>query len=206
MEYPFFTVFQPVVDLESLEPIGYEALTRFADGQSPLDGIDAAYLGGRGLDLDMVMAEAAVDSARLLPRGAWLALNITPALADHPDHLAALVETATCPLVFEVTDALDGTNPAARLLRDLSEASVSMDYQGARHGGLSRIESVQPTFIKLQRETVADIDDDEPPGSWFATSCRLPTSTDAPWSPRGSKPTENSQLCARAESGWVRDT
>ena len=42
MEYPFFTVFQPVVDLESLEPIGYEALTRFADGQSPLDGIDAA--------------------------------------------------------------------------------------------------------------------------------------------------------------------
>lgn len=161
MEYPFFTVFQPVVDLESLEPVGYEALTRFADGQAPLDGIDAAYLGGRGLDLDMVLAEAAVESARLLPRGAWLALNITPALADRPDHLTLLVEKATCPLVFEVTDALDGSNPAARLLRDLPQASISMDYEGAGHDGPSRIEHIQPTFIKLQRETVADIDDDE---------------------------------------------
>ena len=57
-------VFQPIVALASGEPVGYEALTRFADGTPPDRMIADAHSVGLGLELEVACLAAALDAVR----------------------------------------------------------------------------------------------------------------------------------------------
>jgi len=155
-EYTFFTVFQPVVDLESGEPVGYEALTRFADGQSPQASLAAALAAGVGLELDVALAHAAMASATALPSGVWLSVNVSTALSGDAEALRSLVSRAQCPLVLDLGDAssLDGSMPR------LPGVMFSIDDAGAGYESLSRIEKLRPSFMRLHRDAVAGIEHD----------------------------------------------
>ena len=109
-EYTFFTVFQPIVDLAPGDAVGYEALTRFADGQSPQERLAAADIAGIGVELDAALAHAALASAHALPAGTWLAVNVSPALANQAGMLAEILAQAPCPLVIEIGDAPETAN------------------------------------------------------------------------------------------------
>jgi cellulose synthase (UDP-forming) len=155
-EYTFFTVFQPVVDLASGAPVGYEALTRFADGQSPQASLAAALEAGVGMELDVALAHAAIASANALPSGVWLSVNVSPALSGDTEALRALVSKSRCPLVLDLGEAtlLDGALP------HLPGVMFSIDDAGAGYDSLSRIERLRPSFLRLHRDAVAGIDHD----------------------------------------------
>jgi EAL domain-containing protein (putative c-di-GMP-specific phosphodiesterase class I)/cellulose synthase/poly-beta-1,6-N-acetylglucosamine synthase-like glycosyltransferase len=155
-EYTFFTVFQPVVDLASGAPVGYEALTRFADGQSPQASLAAALAAGVGLELDVALAHAALASATALPSGVWLSINVSSALASDTAALRALVSKSRCPLVLDLGDGstLDGAIP------QLPGVMFSIDDAGAGYDSLSRIERLRPSFLRLHRQAVAGIEGD----------------------------------------------
>ncbi|MEQ8718704.1 MAG: EAL domain-containing protein [Acidimicrobiales bacterium] len=158
-EYTFFTVFQPIVDMGDDQPVGYEALTRFADGQSPQESLAQATSAGLGLELDMALIHAAMASARALPVGAWLAVNVSPGLAAEPDKLAGILSQAPCPVVVEVPDTA-GAEDLVRPLRQIPGVMVAIDDAGAGYESLSRIERLQPEFMKLQRDAVTGLADD----------------------------------------------
>ena len=77
-EHAFHPVFQPIFDLASGQPIGYEALTRFADGTPPDQLIAEAHAAGLGVELEMACVASALDVARRLPHDGWLSLNLSP--------------------------------------------------------------------------------------------------------------------------------
>ncbi|MGD9998150.1 MAG: EAL domain-containing protein [Ilumatobacteraceae bacterium] len=156
-EYTFFTVFQPIIDLTTGEAVGYEALTRFADGTSPQESLAAAASAGVGVELDLALARAAVTSARALPPGTWLSINISPALAEQADLMLEILLDAPCRLVLEIGDAPESEQLMQRLLDRLPGVMVAIDDAGAGYESLSRIERLKPSFMKLDRGAARDI-------------------------------------------------
>jgi PAS domain S-box-containing protein len=85
----FGPVFQPIQDLAIGEIVGYEALTRFADGCRPDHRFESAWSVGLGIELELATLEAAVAAATGLPAGRWLDLNVSAASdsgAPQRDH------------------------------------------------------------------------------------------------------------------------
>jgi EAL domain-containing protein (putative c-di-GMP-specific phosphodiesterase class I)/cellulose synthase/poly-beta-1,6-N-acetylglucosamine synthase-like glycosyltransferase len=157
-DFIFFTVFQPVVDLGTSEPVGYEALCRFADGRPPQERLDAATERGVGLDLDGAMLRASLAAAASLPEGAWVSVNVSAAMWDARRELASIVGRSSCPVVLESGALISG--------RDLSAADVPIGVQVALeepmvgYDSFSRVEQHRPAFLKLGRETTAGIEHD----------------------------------------------
>ena len=140
--------------------VGYEALTRFADGQSPEEGLAAASLAGRGVELDAALAHAALASAQALPGGRWLSVNVSPALAEQADKLAEILAEAPCPLVIEIGNSVDTESLLAGPLGRLPGVMIAIDDAGAGYESLARIEKLRPSFMKLHRGAVSGIEQD----------------------------------------------
>ena len=159
-EYTFFTVFQPIIDLHTGAPVGYEALARFADGQSPQESLAEAKSAGIGVELDTALAHAALVSAHALPADTWLAINVSVGLANDAELLAGIVAAAPCPLVIEVGGSADMASLLDGPLGRLPEVMVAIDDAGAGYESLARIEQLRPAFMKLHRDAVSGIEMD----------------------------------------------
>ena len=154
-EFTFFTVFQPISDLTTGEVVGYEALTRFADGSSPERGLEDAQKQGRHIDLDAALIRAALASADALPDGAWLAVNVSGDLLRRPKELEPLLAESPRPLVLEIAEAdradLDHLPDGVR---------IAVDDAGAGYDTLARMESLTPAFLKLGRASLAGVENE----------------------------------------------
>jgi EAL domain-containing protein (putative c-di-GMP-specific phosphodiesterase class I)/cellulose synthase/poly-beta-1,6-N-acetylglucosamine synthase-like glycosyltransferase len=154
-EFTFFTVFQPIFELESGEVVGYEALTRFADGSSPERGLAEAQAQGVHIDLDAALIRAALASAQTLPDGTWLSINVSAGLLHRPRELSPLLEEANRPVILEITDG----SPAD--LADLpSNVRIAVDDAGDGYDTLALVESLKPGFLKLGRAALAGVEDE----------------------------------------------
>jgi EAL domain-containing protein (putative c-di-GMP-specific phosphodiesterase class I) len=152
-EFTFFTVFQPIFELESGDVVGYEALTRFADGSSPQRGLEAAQAQGRHIDLDAALISAAMASADALPDGTWLAVNVSSDLLRRPRELEPLLADSSRPVVLEITGA-----DRADLDHLPSGVRIAVDDAGAGYDTLARVESLKPGFLKLGRAALAGVE------------------------------------------------
>jgi EAL domain-containing protein (putative c-di-GMP-specific phosphodiesterase class I)/cellulose synthase/poly-beta-1,6-N-acetylglucosamine synthase-like glycosyltransferase len=152
-EFTFFTVFQPIFELESGEAVGYEALTRFADGTRPERGLAAAEALGQHIDLDAALIRAALASANALPDGTWLAVNVSGDLLRRPRELEPLLVESSRPLVLEVAEA-----DRADLDHLPSDVRIAVDDAGAGYDTLARMESLKPAFLKLGRAALAGVE------------------------------------------------
>jgi EAL domain-containing protein (putative c-di-GMP-specific phosphodiesterase class I) len=168
-------VFQPLVDLDSGEVLGYEALARGPAGsplESPAALFAAAYGRGRVAELDWVCRAAAFDAASRagLHPSLRLFVNSEPVSLGVacPDDLWPVVDLAERQLhvVMEVTERAVARDPAG-LLGAVARArqigwGVALDDVGAEPASLAVMPFVRPDVIKLdlrliQGRTTAEV-------------------------------------------------
>jgi EAL domain-containing protein (putative c-di-GMP-specific phosphodiesterase class I) len=161
----FSPVFQPIVELETGRPVGFEALTRFADGARPDERFMAASQVGMMIALETACLTDQLVQARALPVGTYVSLNVSPALATQVEALLALLEAADREVVLEVTERLEiddyGTLVAA-LGQVLSRphTRLAVDDTGAGYDTLVRLVELNPNFMKLDISLVRNVNAD----------------------------------------------
>ncbi|MGD0863441.1 MAG: EAL domain-containing protein, partial [Candidatus Limnocylindrales bacterium] len=158
----FKPVFQPIVDIATGAHVGYEALTRFANGTPPDVVFLNAHASGLEAELEETTLAAALSSAAALPDGTWLSLNVSPDLAM-ARRLGELLAHATRPIVLEVTEhapvndyaalraSIDRLHPAVR---------VAVDDTGSGVANFGHLVELRPAFVKLDVGLVRGIDTD----------------------------------------------
>ena len=148
----FHPVFQSIVDLETGETLGYEALTRFDSGQRPDLCFADAWSVGLGPELELATLEAAVDAAKELPAGTWLDLNVSPRLLADPGRLRGILGSADRALVLEVTEheLIGDYDALRRAVRDLGpDIRLAVDDAGAGVANFAHIIDLRPDYVKL---------------------------------------------------------
>ena len=158
------TVFQPIVRLDSGEVVGYEALTRGPAGplERPDELFAAAGDAGRSGELDRACVASAFGSARTLPAGALLFVNVEPATLGS-DLVAATAPIAAAgerTVVLEVTERALMTDPTS-LLGAVESARehgwlVALDDVGVEPGSLALLPLIAPDVIKLDMGLIRD--------------------------------------------------
>ena len=159
----FGPFFQPIVDLNTGAVLGYEALTRFTDGQRPDLAFSAAAQAGLGIALEVATITATIAAAKAtLPPVAYLSLNVSPELV-HAGHLGQLLAGQTRPIVLEITEHV-AVDDYAELRRELSAlgptVSIAVDDAGAGYASFRHILELAPQAVKLDVALVRGIDAD----------------------------------------------
>ncbi|MEA2608964.1 MAG: hypothetical protein QOJ75_1207 [Chloroflexota bacterium] len=158
----FHPVFQPIVNLETGQPIGYEALTRFDDGTPPDRVFDAARRTGLGDVLETAALEAAIRDSEDLPVGPWLSLNVSPRFAVG-GRLPMILGQRTRPVVLEITE--HETVDDYRVLRDAVAAlgpdvRIAVDDAGSGIANFNHLVEMRPAFIKLDISLIRGVNAD----------------------------------------------
>jgi PAS domain S-box-containing protein len=161
-ERRFRPVFQPLVGLEDRAPVGYEALTRFDDLVPPSARFAEAAALGLGLELESACLAAAVEAARSLPPGLWLAVNASAEMVTS-GRLGDVLRSAGRPVVVELTEREAVTDYAA--IRSAMSVlgpgvSLAVDDTGAGFSGLRHVVELRPQVVKLDEAIVRAIDGD----------------------------------------------
>ena len=162
VDRPFMPVFQPIVRLSTGEPIGYEALTRFADGSPPEGRFADASTIGLGIELETAALGAALEQARALPEGMILSLNVSPGFVLKNGSLAKLLGKAARRIVLELTERepIDDYVAFREAIARLDIVDWAVDDAGAGYASLRHIIELRPRYVKLDRGLVAGINAD----------------------------------------------
>lgn len=158
----FHPVFQPIVDLETGQPIGYEALTRFDDGTPPDQVFEAARRTGLGDALETATLKAAIRDAEHLPAGTWVSLNVSPRFAVG-GRLPMILGQRTRPVVLEITE--HETVDDYRALRDAiaelgADVRIAVDDAGSGIANFNHLVEMRPAFIKLDMSLIRGVNAD----------------------------------------------
>ena len=160
----FGPVFQPIVDLASGKAVGYEVLTRFADGGLPATRFAEAAQSGLGIALEQATASAGIAASFRLPPEVFLSVNVSPAFALEPT-LHELTDQPDRPVVVELTehDPIDDYGAVRAAVMALGpHVQLSVDDAGAGYATLHHVLALQPDYVKLDRSWVAGIDENRP--------------------------------------------
>jgi EAL domain-containing protein (putative c-di-GMP-specific phosphodiesterase class I)/DNA-binding response OmpR family regulator len=154
-------VYQPIVRLVDGRVVGYEGLTRFADGSRPDLAFARAASAGIGPELELAALDRLLAGAGSLPADAWLSLNVSAATlltGDLPTRLRDVERD----LILEVTENEHVHDyPALRaVLDELPGVRLAVDDAGAGYASLRHIYELRPDVIKLDRSWIARIDGD----------------------------------------------
>lgn len=160
-ERGFRTVFQPIVELASRAIVGYEALTRFADGVPPDRRFTDAERVGLAHELEMVTLQGALAAAAQLPEGRWLSVNVSPSVLVELSH-GTFAEHERM-VVVEITErsAIEDYAAVRGALESLgSEIQLAVDDAGAGFASLRHIIELRPQFVKLDMRLVRGVEAD----------------------------------------------
>ena len=157
----FHPVFQPVVALDDGSIVGYEALTRFEDGQGPDEHFAIATSVDMGVELEVACARAAVHDATRLPSDSWLSLNFSPTVAAG-EQAHEIIVGANRTVAIEITEhaRIDNFDEIRRAVASVSGCQLFVDDAGAGYAGLHHILELRPDVVKLDISLVRDIDHD----------------------------------------------
>src|SRR5215211_2425375 len=158
-------VFQPIVRLTDLQPVGYEGLARFPTPPGlvalPPD-VTLAAAGRMGVRDDLEVAcWAAISEAGAPPNGRLMFVNVAPDALGHPG-LLALADSLPSRLVIELTeqDAVQDVMLLRERLRPwiARGALIAVDDAGAGFTSLEYVAEIRPDFLKLCRGMVTGVD------------------------------------------------
>ena len=158
----FTPVFQPIVDLTDGSVVGYETLTRFADGTAAQVRFAEAARVGMGLELERVTMAAAIEAAAGRLGDRWLSVNVSPQFLASGDT-EPLMRNSDLEIVLELTehDPIDDYGDITRAVSRLGkEIRLSIDDAGAGYACLTHVLWLEPAFVKLDRGWVTGIDHD----------------------------------------------
>lgn len=171
------TVFQPIIDLRSGRPAGWEGLRRFPSGR-PDEWFARAADAGLAVPLELTALEEAVRHVPDLPEGAYLAVNLSPATLVSPQFEARATDLPLHRLVIELTEQTEVScySALADRVRWLRERGgrIAVDDAGAGYAGLERIVTISPDILKLDAHLTRGVVDDPARQagaaamSWFA--------------------------------------
>jgi EAL domain-containing protein (putative c-di-GMP-specific phosphodiesterase class I)/DNA-binding NarL/FixJ family response regulator len=162
----FDIAFQPIVELDSRQIVGYEALSRFAaePHRGPDEWFAEAHEVGLGPELELAAIRLACERSRDLPRGMFMAVNVSPVTAERPDLLALLAGCEVSEVVLEVTEhtAVEDYRRfrvAIARVRALG-ARLAVDDAGAGFSSLRHILELDAELIKLDGSLTRSLEQD----------------------------------------------
>ena len=158
----FAPFFQPIADLDTGAVVGYEALTRFSSGIPPDVTFALAARSGLGLALEVATLRAALEAAAILPPGAYLSVNASPALI-RSSSLRTLLGGTVRRFILEITEhvAIEDYPALRRELARLGPTiGVAVDDAGAGYASLRHILELSPNLVKLDVGLIRGIDVD----------------------------------------------
>ena len=162
----FSIVMQPIADLRGGHLIAVEALTRFGgdEPRPPQAWLELASRVGMRVELELALASAALDAKAAIAPPTLVCINVGAATMQDP-RLGELLATGDAHrVVLELTDHHDVTDyevltEAAALLA-AQGARISVDDSGAGVHSLARIAQLRPSYLKIDRAIVSDIETD----------------------------------------------
>ena len=157
----FHPVFQPVVDLASGAVVGFEALTRFADGRPPDEHFALAATAGMSVELEVACATSAILESDHLPAGAWFSLNFSPTVVTG-EELRRVIAATSRDVAVEITEhaRIDNFGEIRHAIASVERCRLFVDDAGVGYAGLHHILELQPDVVKLDISLVRDIDRD----------------------------------------------
>ncbi len=165
------TLFQPIVALDSLEAVGYEALTRGPLGtpyESPEALFSCAHQSKLGRELDRLCKLTAISSAKPKPAGTYLFVNTLPSTLDDPEFLngrafenLAASNMRPDEIVWELTErhAIDDFDTFGLLMKEYSTLGykIAIDDVGTGYSSIQTITHVRPLYLKADISLVSRI-------------------------------------------------
>lgn len=167
------TFFQPIVNLNTFEIIGYEALSRgpeHTEYRSPAVLFDAAAETGLLFELDRLCRKKALLNASSISPRYKLFINCLPSAIHDPEfkdkYLKAFIkEVAINPanIILEVTEReavenFDSFKKALTCYSSDTGFAVAVDDTGSGFSSLEMVVELKPQFIKLAMTVIRGID------------------------------------------------
>jgi EAL domain-containing protein (putative c-di-GMP-specific phosphodiesterase class I) len=157
-------VFQPIVDLKTGRPVGFEALARFPSEQPPDQCFAEAWSLGLGVELELSAIDAAFKHFNLFGDDEFLSVNVSPAVMLDGQFFEAMMNHGRGRVVVEVTehqpvDSYEDLRLVCKKLRD-EGIRVAIDDAGAGYASLHHILMLAPDIIKFDISLTHDIDHD----------------------------------------------
>jgi len=169
-----YSVFEPIVEVETRVVFGYEALVRGPEDsefQTPLALFGAAEEYDMVFELDCLCRRSGLQGAVDFPEDTKLFLNILPTAFHDPNfqphRLRETLEQcrlSPSDVVFEISEQESIENFS--VFKEARDAFRSLGFQfalddtGAGYAGLEALLEISPEFIKMDRAFVSGVDED----------------------------------------------
>lgn len=169
-ELPFSIAFQPIVDIQSHQTYGHEALVRGPQGEGAYSVLSRVTDENRYYFDQQCRVKAISMAASLYPANEdlKLSINFMPNAVYEPRacirQTLSTAEQVSFPrhnIIFEFTeDEKMDTEHVLRILATYREIGfgTAIDDFGAGHAGLSLLAKFRPDIVKLDMELIRDID------------------------------------------------
>lgn len=159
-------VLQPIFDLAGGHVVGFEALARFTcePRRGPDQWFAEAARIGRGVELELLAAQCALDLLDEIPGDCFLSINVSPETATSAGLATLLARYDGRRIVLELTEhaRVDDYAHLVATLEPLRAAGVrwAVDDTGAGYAGLQHLLRLRPHLVKLDIALTRDVDSD----------------------------------------------
>jgi len=195
----FVPFFQPLIDLETRELVGFEALARW---RSPTRGfveaeafIDVAEATGLVGPLTLRVMELALKEARSWPAHLKIAVNISPvqfrdvALAEQIMKVLAATGFPAHRLEIEITEGslLEDREQFSTIIQSLKNVgiSISLDDFGTGYASLAQLHTLPVDRIKIDKSFIATLVKSEQTAAIVSTIANLGHTLNVPITAEG---------------------
>lgn len=156
---------QPIHAIKTGEPVGAECLARFPDAmmRGPDKWFNEAVEIGRGVELELLAVECALESLRKVPKDCYLSVNISPEAVMSGALGAILDKAGDANLVIELTEhqqVEDFSALKAALEPIRKRARIAIDDVGSGYAGMRHLVDLAPDLLKLDMTLTRDIHKD----------------------------------------------
>lgn len=156
---------QPIHAIKTGEPVGAECLARFPDAmmRGPDKWFDEAAEIGRGVELELLAVECALESLRKVPKDCYVSVNASPEAVMSGALEAILDKAGNANLVVELTEHQQVEDfPALKAALEpiRKRARIAIDDVGSGYAGMRHLVDLAPDLLKLDMTLTRDIHKD----------------------------------------------